>query len=75
VEIIFRAEAKEPDKLAEREAEYRARFANPFIAAQLGFIDDVILPHTTRRRLISGLKTLVGKVLVNPARKHDNIPL
>jgi propionyl-CoA carboxylase beta chain len=75
VEIIFRAEAKDPGKLAEREAEYRERFANPFVAAQRGFIDDVIMPHATRRRIIRGLKTLAGKQLANPARKHDNIPL
>ena len=75
VEIIFRAEAKDPEKLAEREAEYKTRFANPFVAAQRGFIDDVIMPHNTRRRIIRGLKTLANKQLTNPPRKHDNIPL
>ncbi len=75
VEIIFRAEAKDPDKLAEREAEYKARFANPFVAAQLGYIDDVIMPHSTRRRIVRALKSLKGKSLSNPAKKHDNIPL
>jgi propionyl-CoA carboxylase beta chain len=75
VEIIFRAEAKDPDALAAREAEYKARFANPFVAAQRGYIDDVIMPHSTRRRIIGALKTLANKQQVNPARKHDNIPL
>src|SRR5690349_21767609 len=50
VEIIFRAEAGDPAKLAEREAEYKAKFANPFVAAQRGYIDDVIMPHSTRKR-------------------------
>src|SRR5215217_4600673 len=57
VEIIFRAEAAgDPEKLAAKEAEYKARFANPFVAAQRGYIDDVIMPHGTRRRLIRALK-------------------
>jgi propionyl-CoA carboxylase beta chain len=75
VEIIFRKEADDPVKLAEREAEYKARFANPFVAAQRGYIDDVILPHGTRRRIARSLKTLQNKQLSNPWRKHDNIPL
>jgi propionyl-CoA carboxylase beta chain len=75
VEIIFRAEAKDPEALAEREAEYKERFANPFVAAQLGYIDDVIMPHGTRRRIVRALKSLKTKQLSNPAKKHDNIPL
>jgi propionyl-CoA carboxylase beta chain len=75
VEIIFRAEAKDPEALAAREAEYKRRFANPFVAAQLGYIDDVIMPHGTRRRVIKALKTLANKTLSNPWKKHDNIPL
>ena len=75
VEIIFRADAKDPEKLAEREAEYKARFANPFVAASLGYIDDVIMPHGTRRRLVRALKSLRTKALANPWKKHDNIPL
>ncbi len=75
VEIIFRAEAKNPEALAEREAEYKQRFANPFVAAQLGYIDDVIMPHGTRRRIVRALKSLKTKQLSNPAKKHDNIPL
>jgi propionyl-CoA carboxylase beta chain len=75
VEIIFRAEAKDPAALAAREAEYKERFANPFVAAQRGYIDDVIMPHGTRRRVIKALKTLANKQLHNPWKKHDNIPL
>ncbi|MBC6981965.1 acyl-CoA carboxylase subunit beta [Caulobacter sp. 17J80-11] len=75
VEIIFRAEAKDPEALAAREAEYKQRFANPFVAASRGYIDDVIMPHGTRRRLIKALKTLKNKQLSNPWKKHDNIPL
>ena len=75
VEIIFRADAKDPEKLAEREAEYKARFANPFVAASLGYIDDVIMPHGTRRRVVRALRSLRTKVLNNPKKKHDNIPM
>ena len=52
VEIIFRTEIGDPEQLAEREAEYKARFANPFVAASRGYIDDVIMPHGTRRRIV-----------------------
>ncbi|WP_276567803.1 carboxyl transferase domain-containing protein, partial [Escherichia coli] len=55
VEIIFREEKKDPAKLAEREAEYKARFANPFVAGARGFIDDVIQPHETRKRICRSL--------------------
>ncbi|MFA5601531.1 MAG: carboxyl transferase domain-containing protein, partial [Phenylobacterium sp.] len=51
------------------------RFANPFVAASRGYIDDVIMPHSTRRRIVRTLKNLKGKVLENPRKKHDNIPL
>ena len=54
VEIIFRG--KTPEEIAERTAEYEARFANPFVAASKGFIDEVILPHSTRRRVALGLR-------------------
>jgi len=75
VEIIFRAEAGDPEALAAREAEYKARFANPFVAASRGYIDDVIMPAETRRRVARAFKNLRGKVLENPPRKHSNIPL
>jgi propionyl-CoA carboxylase beta chain len=75
VEIIFREEKKDPAKLAAREAEYKARFANPFVAGARGFIDDVIQPHETRKRICRSLAMLKDKQLENPWRKHGNIPL
>ncbi len=75
VEIIFREEKGDPARIAAREAEYRAKFANPFIASARGYIDDVIQPHGTRRRICRSLRMLRGKKLENPWRKHGNIPL
>jgi propionyl-CoA carboxylase beta chain len=75
VEIIFRADLKNPEAIAARTAEYQARFANPFVAAARGYIDDVIMPHSTRRRIAKALRALRGKKLENPWKKHDNIPL
>ncbi len=75
VEIIFRSDIGDPDKIAERTREYEERFANPFVAASMGFIDEVIHPHSTRRRIALGLRKLRGKSLENPWKKHDNIPL
>ncbi|MGD2131997.1 MAG: acyl-CoA carboxylase subunit beta [Maricaulaceae bacterium] len=74
-EIIFRADADDPDKMAEHVANYEARFANPFVAAERGYIDDVIFPHGTRRRVIRAFRTLRNKKQDNPWKKHDNIPL
>lgn len=73
VEIIFRGLS--PEEQAERAREYEARFANPFVAAQRGYIDEVIMPHSTRRRIALGLRKLRGKRLENPWKKHDNLPL
>jgi propionyl-CoA carboxylase beta chain len=76
VEIIFRAEAAgDPAQLAARTKEYEDRFTNPYVAASRGFIDDVIMPHNTRRRIIRALRTLKTKQLSNPQKKHDNLPL
>jgi len=75
VEIIFREEKSNPAKLAEREAEYKTKFANPFVAGARGFIDDVIQPHETRKRICRSLAMLREKKLENPWRKHGNIPL
>jgi hypothetical protein len=76
VEIIFRAEAAgDAEKLAAKTKEYQDRFANPYVAASRGFIDDVIMPHNTRKRIIRSLRTLKNKQLSNPSKKHDNIPL
>ena len=75
VEIIFREDKADPAKLAAKEAEYKARFANPFVAGARGYIDDVIQPHETRKRICRSLAMLKDKVLENPWRKHGNIPL
>ncbi len=75
VEIIFRADRDNADKIEARTEEYRLKFANPFIAGGLGFIDDVIMPHSTRRRLCRALRMLRNKSLENPWKKHGNIPL
>jgi propionyl-CoA carboxylase beta chain len=75
VEIIFRQDRDDAVKLAERAEEYRQKFANPFIAGRRGFIDDVIEPRDTRRRLCRALAMLETKQLANPWRKHGNIPL
>jgi propionyl-CoA carboxylase beta chain len=75
VEIIFRSERSDPEKIAEKTREYEDRFANPFVAASKGFIDEVIYPHSTRRRIAMGLRKLRNKKLENPWKKHDNLPL
>jgi len=75
VEIIFREDKGDPVKLAAREAEYKEQFANPFVAGARGYIDDVIQPHETRRRICRSLAMLAHKKLENPWRKHGNIPL
>jgi propionyl-CoA carboxylase beta chain len=79
VEILFKREIAQADDpaaaTAEREAEYREQFANPYIAASRGYIDDVIDPRETRPRLINALDMLRNKRDANPPRKHGNIPL
>ena len=75
VEIIFRSDLDDPALIEARTEEYRARLANPFIAASRGFIDDVVRPRNTRGRLCSALRMLRDKELHNPRKKHDNIPL
>ncbi len=75
VEIIYRKEASDPEKIAARTKEYEARFMSPFVAAERGYIDEVIMPHSTRRRVARALRLLRGKELANPWKKHDNIPL
>ncbi len=74
-EILYRSELGDKDKIAQRTADYEARFANPFVAAERGFIDDVIMPHGTRRRVIRAFSTLRHKSVQGPKKKHDNIPL
>ena len=75
VEIIFRADIKDADKIAARTKDYEDRFLSPFVAAERGYIDEVIMPHATRRRVARGLAMLRGKTLENPWKKHGNIPL
>jgi propionyl-CoA carboxylase beta chain len=75
VEILYRADLGDKEKIAARESDYKTRFANPFVAAERGFLDDVIMPHSTRRRIARALDMLKGKQLENPWKKHDNIPL
>jgi propionyl-CoA carboxylase beta chain len=75
VEIIFRADINDPAKIAERTKEYEDAFLNPFVAAQRGYIDEVIMPHGTRRRIARGLRSLRNKRVEMPWKKHDNIPL
>ena len=75
VEIIFRGDQGDEQKIAERTEAYREKFANPFVAGSLGFIDDVILPRDTRQRLCNSLTMLKDKRLENPWKKHGNIPL
>ena len=75
VEIIFRSDIGDAAKIAARTEEYRTKFANPFVAANRGFIDDVITPHGTRRRICKALAMLENKKLENPWRKHGNVPL
>lgn len=75
VEIIFRKDIGDVEKIAERTEEYRQKFANPFIAGSRGFIDDVIMPNETRKRICRSLAMLKHKKLENPWRKHGNIPL
>ncbi len=75
VEIIFRQDIGDKEKIEARTEEYRQKFANPFIAGHRGFIDDVIMPHATRKRICRSLAMLKDKKLENPWRKHGNIPL
>ena len=75
VEILYRAESGDADRIAQRTRDYEDRFANPFVAAERGFIDEVIMPHSTRRRVARAFAALRGKKQGNPWKKHDNIPL
>jgi len=74
-EILYRSELSDPVKIQTRIDEYKKRFANPFVAAERGYIDEVITPSATRKRLCRALNMLRNKTLENPWKKHDNIPL
>jgi propionyl-CoA carboxylase beta chain len=75
VEIIFRSDLGDPEKIAARTKEYEDRFLSPFVAAERGYIDEVIMPRATRKRLVRALGMLRGKKVEMPARKHDNLPV
>ena len=75
VEILYRQELGDKKKIEKRTKDYEKRFANPFVAAERGFIDEVIVPHSTRKRICRAFASLRGKQLKNPWKKHDNIPL
>jgi propionyl-CoA carboxylase beta chain len=75
VEILYRSELGDAEKIAQRTKDYEDRFANPFVAAERGFIDEVIMPHSTRRRVARAFAALRTKKQTNPWKKHDNIPL
>ncbi|KHJ53803.1 acyl-CoA carboxylase subunit beta [Aureimonas sp. OT7] len=74
-EILYRSELKDPEAIARRTQEYEERFANPFVAAERGFVDEVIMPHSSRRRVARAFAMLRSKKQEQPWRKHDNIPL
>ncbi|MEL7259459.1 MAG: acyl-CoA carboxylase subunit beta, partial [Pseudomonadota bacterium] len=74
-EIIHRADLDDPKKIAQHTADYEAQFANPFVAAERGFIDEVIQPRSTRKRVSRAFAALRNKKRKLPWKKHDNIPL
>ena len=75
VEIIFRGDIGDAEKIAARTKEYEDRFMSPFVAAERGYVDEVIMPHSTRRRIARALAMLRHKETERPWKKHDNIPL
>ena len=74
-EIIHRADLGDAAKLAKHTADYENRFANPFVASERGFVDEVIMPRTTRKRIARAFASLRNKQVETPWKKHDNIPL
>ena len=74
-EILYRSELNDPEKIAARAADYEDRFANPFVAAEKGFVDEVIMPQSTRKRVARAFAALRNKSTNKPWKKHDNIPL
>ncbi|MBL8574251.1 MAG: acyl-CoA carboxylase subunit beta [Hyphomicrobiaceae bacterium] len=75
VEVLYRSELGDAEKIAQRTKDYQDRFANPFVAAERGYIDEVIMPHSTRKRVTRALRLLRNKQQDMPWKKHDNIPL
>jgi propionyl-CoA carboxylase beta chain len=74
-EIIYRSELGDKDKIAARTKDYEDRFANPFVAAERGFIDDVIMPHSSRKRIARAFASLRNKKMQTLPKKHDTMPL
>ncbi|WP_297322403.1 acyl-CoA carboxylase subunit beta [uncultured Bartonella sp.] len=74
-EILYRSELGNKEQITGLTEEYENRFANPFVAAERGFIDEVIMPHSTRKRVARAFAALFNKKVKNPDRKHDTIPL
>jgi propionyl-CoA carboxylase beta chain len=74
-EILYRSELGDKEKIAQRVKDYEDRFANPFVAAEKGFIDEVIMPHSTRRRVARAFASCAQQAGQRPWKKHDNIPL
>lgn len=75
VEIIYRKDIGNAEKIAAHTKAYEDRFLSPFVAAERGYVDEVIMPHSTRRRIARALRMLRNKDMQNPWKKHDNIPL
>ena len=75
VEIIYRKDIGDAEKIAAHTKAYEDRFLSPFVAAERGYVDEVIMPHSTRRRIARALRMLRNKDMQNPWKKHDNIPL
>ena len=73
--VLIPGDPARAEKIAARTREYEDRFLSPFVAAERGYIDEVIKPHSTRRRIARALAMLRDKALENPWKKHDNIPL
>ena len=75
VELIHRQHIGDDEKIEELTQEYEERFLSPFVAAERGYVDEVIFPRSTRKRVSRALQMLRDKDLQNPWKKHDNIPL
>jgi acetyl-CoA carboxylase carboxyltransferase component len=69
------SESEKADFITEKEIEYREKFSNPYVAAKFGYIDDIIEPRNTRFRIIRAFQSLATKKVLNPPKKHTNIPL
>jgi propionyl-CoA carboxylase beta chain len=75
VNIIFKKDLSDPKKIEEHVQNYQEKFTSPLAAARLGYIDDIIDPSSTRQKIIKSLGIINNKLLENPWKKHDNIPM